>query len=123
MLFSFSFITVQTYLSTRRGTWLFHRVGHNGRPLDQLINRRFIWWFIQLLPYQLVCSLIEMYLNIAMNHEQYQLKPKHRCFSQHIFINDSLPNRILSGTVKVKGDIDHFEEDGIVFKGKDNIIF
>jgi len=113
-----SMVAKQTYLSTRRGTWLFHRVGHDGRPLDQLINRRWVWQLVNLLPYSWVCSFIEIYLNTSMNHEQYQLKPKHRCFSQHIFINDSLPNRILSGTVKVKGDIDYFTEDGVVFKGE-----
>ena len=36
-------------------------------------------------------------------------------------VNDALPNRILSGTITVKGDIDHFTEDGVVFKGESQV--
>jgi hypothetical protein len=32
-------------------------------------------------------------------------------------INDALPNRILSGTVIVKGNIDRFTENGVIFEG------
>jgi len=34
-------------------------------------------------------------------------------------VNDALPNRILSGTVIVKGNIDRFTENGVIFEGKD----
>lgn len=106
------------YLSTRRGSWIFHRVGSNGRPFDQYYHRRFLIFLFRLLPYWLTCSFMEFYLNSVFNHADYQLKPKHRCLSQHIMVNDALPNRILSGTVTVKSDIDHFTEDGVVFKGE-----
>lgn len=33
-------------------------------------------------------------------------------------VNDALPNRILSGTIVVKGNIKRFTEDGIVFEGE-----
>lgn len=41
-----------------------------------------------------------------------------RIFAQHIMVNDALPNRILSGTVVVKGNIKRFTENGIVFEGE-----
>ncbi|OTF73587.1 hypothetical protein BLA29_005025 [Euroglyphus maynei] len=62
-----------------------------------------------------------MQLNSTFNHEDYQLKPKHRVLSQHIMVNDTLPNRILSGTIKVKGNIDHFTENGVVFNGENTV--
>lgn len=104
-------------MSTRRGTWIFNRVGPNGRPFDQLMHRRFINECFNLFPYWLTCSFLEFILNSTFNHEEYQLKPKHRVLSQHIMVNDAMPNRILSGTIKVKSDIDYFTEDGVVFKG------
>ncbi|XP_017492687.1 PREDICTED: dimethylaniline monooxygenase [N-oxide-forming] 5-like [Rhagoletis zephyria] len=70
------------------------------------------------MPYWVTCWFLELYLNSVFNHEDYQLRPKHRCLSQHIMVNDALPNRILSGTVTVKGDIDYLTETGVVFKGE-----
>ena len=106
------------YLSTRSGSWIFHRVASNGRPFDQYMHRRLMKWLFMLVPYSLACWFIELYLNSVFNHDDYQLEPQHRVFSQHIMVNDALPNRILSGTVIVKGDIDHLTENGVVFKGE-----
>lgn len=109
---------MQVYLSTRTGSWVFHRVGSNGRPFDQYMHRRFlIRWLFALVPYWLSCWIVELYLNSVFNHEDYQLRPRHRVLSQHIMVNDALPNRVLSGTVTIKGDIDYLTEDGVVFKG------
>ena len=89
----------------------------NGMPSDIGIHRRLISFLMRLLPYSIVCSFYEKELNQIFDHEEYQLKPKHRCFSQHPMTNDSLPNRILSGDIQIKNDIDHFVKDGVVFKG------
>lgn len=116
-----SYVAKQVYLSTRRGSWIFNRVGTNGRPFDQMMHRRFLVELFNRLPYKVVCHAVEMLLNSTFDHEDYQLRPKHRCFSQHIMVNDALPNRILSGTIKIKSDIDHFTEDGVVFKGETEV--
>lgn len=116
-----SVVAKQVYLSTRRGSWIFNRVGPNGKPFDQYMHRRLFWFFMRYLPYWLVCNFVELQLNSVFNHDDYNLKPKHRCLSQHIMVNDALPNRILSGTIKIKSDIDHFTEDGIVFKGEKEV--
>lgn len=65
----------------------------------------------------MVCSFLERFLNKNFDHARYGLKPKHRCLSAHVTMNDTLPNKILCGTVKVRGDIDRFVENGVIFKG------
>lgn len=116
-----SLVAKQVYLSTRRGTWVQRRVGHEGRPSDMGFHRRFLIFIANLLPYWLLCTIFEWNLNKFFDHEKYGLKPNHRVFSQHVMVNDSLPNRILSGTVAVKGDIAKFTEDGVVFQGDEEV--
>ena len=53
-----------------------------------------------------------------MDHALYNLKPKHRIFAQHVMVNDTLPNRILAGTVQVKTSISSFTENGVIFEGE-----
>lgn len=65
--------------------------------------------------------MVEHMLNSRFDHEKYGLKPAHRVFGQHPMVNDALPNRILSGTVVVKGDIEEFVEDGVIFKGESKV--
>ncbi|KAF7642060.1 hypothetical protein LDENG_00265390, partial [Lucifuga dentata] len=101
-------VTKQLYLSTRRGAWIFNRLSDKGFPSDLLINRLMILlWSV--LPFGLSCSLAERRLNQKLDHSLYNLKPKHRIFSQHPTVNDELPNRILSGTVQVKPNIRRFQ--------------
>lgn len=120
--------TKQVYLSTRRGAWIWNRVGENGLPMDMLFNRvmnviRFA------LPSGVFNSLAEKQLNKRFNHSLYNLKPKHRLFSQHPTVNDDLPNRILSGTVQVKPNIRRIQgssvefEDGSVEENIDLVVF
>lgn len=40
----------------------------------------------------------------------------HRALSQHPTVNDDLPNRILSGLVKVKGNVKEFTERAAIFE-------
>ena len=75
---------------------------------------------LSLLPFGLKCWLFETYANLWFNHNDYQLRPSHRLLSQHPFVNDSLPNRILSGTVVLKSDVKIFTENGVIFDGEEN---
>ncbi|XP_071751654.2 flavin-containing monooxygenase 5-like [Centroberyx gerrardi] len=121
-------VTKQLYLSTRRGAWVLNRVGDNGLPLDMTFNRM-ATSLQSILPFGLFCSLGESQLNKRFNHSLYNLKPKHRLFSQHPTMNDELPNRILSGTVQVKPNIRRFQgssvefEDGSVVEDIDLVVF
>jgi dimethylaniline monooxygenase (N-oxide forming) len=81
--------------------------------MRRYMNAIFSW-----VPYSMSCSAVEWYISGRFNHSDYQLKPKHRIFAQHVMVNDALPNRILSGTVIVKGNIDRFTENGVIFEGE-----
>lgn len=113
-----SAISEQVYLSTRRGAWIIHRVGKNGRPFDIQAMTRFGNFLFNWVPYNIVCWVCEKKADAIFDHELYNVKPSHRIFSQHVMVNDALPNRILSGTVIVKGNIKRFTENGIVFEGE-----
>ncbi|XP_037626548.1 flavin-containing monooxygenase 5-like [Sebastes umbrosus] len=121
-------VTKQLYLSTRRGAWIVNRVSDNGLPSDMLYNRMSIK-VRRILPFELLCSMKERKVNRRFDHSLYNLKPKHRLFSQHPTANDELPNRILSGTVQVKPNIRRFQgssvefADGTVVEDVDLVVF
>nr|XP_037276296.1 flavin-containing monooxygenase 5-like [Rhipicephalus microplus] len=104
---------VKVYLSTRRGSWVLHRVAPNGLPMDTLIQRR----YFQHLPLWVLNHMAERECQRLLNHDLLGLKPRHRLFQQHPTINDALANRVLSGTLVIKGDVDEFTETGVRFRG------
>lgn len=114
-------ICQHVYLSTRRGSWIVHRVGPSGVPFDTVFLTRWFNFLFNTSPYNLTCTVAETYINSRFDHKRYGLKPTHRIFGQHIMVNDALPNRILSGTVTVKGDIREFTEDGVIFEGDEDV--
>ncbi|KFM81852.1 Dimethylaniline monooxygenase [N-oxide-forming] 5, partial [Stegodyphus mimosarum] len=113
-----SSIASQVYLSTRRGAWIIHRVGPKGRPFDLWLMKRFFNIFFNHAPYPIVCYVAEREINNRFDHELYRLKPEHHIFGQHPMVNDALPNRILSGTVQVRGDVKEFTAKGVIFEGE-----
>ena len=84
--------------------------------MDQTINCRVVDFTRKIVPGSIINYVLERKLNQRFNHELYGLKPKHHLFSAHPTINDELPNRIISGTVRVKPDIKQFTETGVVFE-------
>ncbi|RWS12239.1 dimethylaniline monooxygenase [N-oxide-forming] 5-like protein, partial [Dinothrombium tinctorium] len=83
-----------------------YRVGPYGNPFDGLFIRRFIFLLFSILPFSLSNFFFEKLMDYRFDHAKYKLKPKHRLLGQHPMVNDALPNRILSGTVVVKGNIE-----------------
>jgi len=114
-----SIVARKVYLSTRRGSWIISRMSTGGLPVDGYLIRRLNSMLLEYIP-SLANSIIENIVDSRFDHGLYGLKPKHRIFGQHPTVNDSLPNRILSGTVEVKGDIQEFTENGVIFKGDHN---
>ncbi|XP_016316755.1 dimethylaniline monooxygenase [N-oxide-forming] 5-like [Sinocyclocheilus anshuiensis] len=106
----------QVYLSTRRGSWILNRVGDNGVPADMLFKKRMSNWLIQMLPVGFINNFGEKRLNKRFNHKLYGLQPAHSVFNQHPMVNDDLPNRILSGTVSVKPNVQEFRGSSVVFE-------
>ncbi|XP_077487813.1 flavin-containing monooxygenase 5-like isoform X2 [Amblyomma americanum] len=109
-------VAEQVWLSTRRGSWVIGRVGPRGRPFDATYTTRMLNLVVHLLPYSVVCLICESAINQRFDHAAYRLKPKHRILGQHPMVNDALPNRILSGTVLIKGNVKEFTKDGVLFE-------
>lgn len=111
----------QVYLSTRRGTWIMFRLADKGLPADTQLLTRIFDVMNKIAGSHAKNCFLENKANSKFDHSFYRLKPKHRFDAQHLAINDHLPNKILSGTVIVKGDIDRFCEKGVIFKGEENV--
>lgn len=95
------------------------RLGDYGLPVDTQFLTRCFDSIKSVFGMSVANSYVERYLDSKFNHEIFNLRPKHRYFAQHLAINDHLPNKILAGTVIVKGDVERFEEKGAVFKGEE----
>ncbi|XP_033728016.1 dimethylaniline monooxygenase [N-oxide-forming] 5-like [Pecten maximus] len=107
-------VTSQAYLSTRRGSWVLHRVGRNGLPID-FTHSRLVVWANSLCPLRIKEPLARHFLNSRFDHSTYALQPKHSFFAQHPMVNDDLPNRLSSGSVIIKADIKRFTVTGVEF--------
>ncbi|XP_023219415.1 dimethylaniline monooxygenase [N-oxide-forming] 5-like [Centruroides sculpturatus] len=116
-----SYVAQKTYLSTRRGFWILRRTEECGKPYDfDFISRPFAA-MIKYLPFNFTCWFIERKLNKWFNHEIYQLTPSHRVLSQFPTVNDFLPSRILSGRIIIKGNIERFTENGVIFENGESV--
>ncbi|OCT85450.1 flavin containing dimethylaniline monoxygenase 5 gene 1 L homeolog isoform X1 [Xenopus laevis] len=109
-------IAKQVFLSTRRGAWIVNRVSANGYPLDTLKTRRYVYLLNKVLPSSLINYIAENKVNQRFDHDNYGLLPTHRFNGQHPTVNDDLPNRIISGQVKIKCNVKEFKENDVVFE-------
>jgi len=110
------FVSLQIYLSTRSGSWLFNRVYRSGDPVDMCITTRCIFGLRTMLPKKLSIAVAMKDLNSRLDHAKYALQPKYPPFSAHPTINDELPNRIVSGSVIIKANVSRFTETGVEFE-------
>ncbi|XP_042895050.1 flavin-containing monooxygenase 5-like [Parasteatoda tepidariorum] len=117
-----SHVAKQVYLSTKTGAYIMTRVGPKGYPMDYVLLRRYMTFFLDYLPRDACSKYIEMkYLNPKFDHKMYSVQPSYHMFSKDPVINDHIGSKLLSGSVIQKTDIAHFTEDGILFKGDDHI--
>lgn len=114
-----SSVAKQVYLSSRRGTWVLPKIGPGGLPLDATFLRRPSYLMLKYLPYNLVCTISEMFINSSLDHSLYNLKPKHRIWSQHPTASDILPIKLLSGVVVTRGNIKTFTKNGVIFENEE----
>uniref|UniRef100_A0A8C9F015 Flavin-containing monooxygenase n=1 Tax=Pavo cristatus TaxID=9049 RepID=A0A8C9F015_PAVCR len=106
----------QVFLSTKRGTWVMHRVAEGGYPFDFSYLSRFTQLLQSLLPLSVSNFILERKLNMRFDHALYGLFVLTRVFNQHLTINDDLPNRVISGRVRVKPNIKEFTETSAIFE-------
>ncbi|RWS24687.1 hypothetical protein B4U80_09456 [Leptotrombidium deliense] len=114
-----SHVCSQVYMVTRSGTWINHRVNLKGQPVDLLTNTRLMNFITSVLPYNVVCSYFEYYVNTFFDHDLYGLKPKHRILGQHPMANDLISKYIISGKILIRKNIERFTKNGVVFEGMD----
>lgn len=84
-------------------------------PVDMIGLKRSVLKIRKLLPPSFFDNMMENQVNKRFDHSTYCLKPKHRITAQHPTINDDIPNRLASGTLKAKPDIKMFTENGVIF--------
>jgi dimethylaniline monooxygenase (N-oxide forming) len=83
------------------------------------MTRRFTNKIMNCLPIGWIAWYIESsFLNKRFDHKLYGIKPDFGCLSQVPVISDHLPNRLISGRVVVKKNIERFVENGIIFEGE-----
>ncbi|CAC5408467.1 FMO [Mytilus coruscus] len=81
-----------------------------------LYTRRITFALKNVIGGPIIERLAQTKLEQRFDHSIYGLKPKHGILAQHPMVNDELPNRLASGTLKLKPNIKHFTESGVVFK-------
>ncbi|XP_077012004.1 flavin-containing monooxygenase 5 [Tamandua tetradactyla] len=106
----------QVFLSTRRGAWILNRVGDYGYPFDVIFSSRLKYFLSKILGPLVANMYLEKKMNQRFDHAMFGLKPDHRALSQHPTVNDDLPNRIISGLVKVKRNVKEFTETAAIFE-------
>uniref|UniRef100_F6SNY7 Flavin-containing monooxygenase n=1 Tax=Ciona intestinalis TaxID=7719 RepID=F6SNY7_CIOIN len=102
-------------LSTRKGSWIFGRVGGKGYPLDYKFMTRYNLLRMSILPESYTRAELEASLNGVLDHANWGIKPKNGPLNQHPLITSALPDRILNGSVTMKPNVQRFKEDSVVF--------
>jgi dimethylaniline monooxygenase (N-oxide forming) len=90
------------YVSTRRGTWVYNRVGPDGWPVDMYRTNPIIATIQKCSPW-LMNRLIERELGKRFSHELYSLKPNHR----------PLRMRFIVSSLYVHYNLDIFQQNNI----------
>jgi dimethylaniline monooxygenase (N-oxide forming) len=101
-------------LVTRSGAWILNRICDFGEPIDLVFANRFAYFVHKILPRGIVDSTVERKLNARCDHARYGLKPAFSVSQAHPTVNDDLANRIASGTVIIRPNINRFTEDNVV---------
>ena len=102
----------RVYVSTRRGAWVTTRVARGGLPFDYWSNCR----FIKDLPFVLQQWIfLRKFYKLDINYKHLGLLPETGYFSGATITNDELTNRIPTGTLLIKPNIDHFSANGVAF--------
>ncbi|GFR28194.1 dimethylaniline monooxygenase 5 [Trichonephila clavata] len=117
-----STLAKQVYLSTRSGSWIFPRVGPHGVPMDYALLRRYLTTLQEIVPINVSSKFIEkLFLNPKFNHDLYNLRPQYPVFCKDPSINDTLPLKLISGSVILKKNVKYFVENGVMFEGDEKI--
>ncbi|XP_034369423.1 flavin-containing monooxygenase 5-like [Arvicanthis niloticus] len=109
-------VAAQVFLSTRQGAWIWNRVWDHGDPMDTTVFTRYNRAVQKVYPRYLINRHMEKKLNARFNHANYGLLPQHRILDQRTVLSDDLPNRIITGKVKIKPNVKAFTPTSAIFE-------
>ena len=105
------------YVSTRRGCYIFERLGAKGRPTDMQLSRAG-----QLMPTFIRKAFASGFVNTKYNLANFGLQPTGSFYvTQYPIMNDALPHRVITGSIVVKNGIKEVTETAVVFDGGDMV--
>lgn len=115
-------------MATRRGAWIWNRVFDNGYPFDMFLISHLFYNILKVAP-GLAQTFMQRKLLRRFDLENFGLTPLHNLFDQSPTISDELPNRIMSGSIAIKPNIEKIIgpktcqfEDGTIVDDIDAII-
>ncbi|XP_078332584.1 flavin-containing monooxygenase 5-like isoform X2 [Crassostrea virginica] len=111
-----SCVASQVFLSTRTGAWVFNRITEYGCPFDIIMSTRSTRKIRSLVSFVKgkEDNLVKL-LNKRFDHAKFSLQPKYSPTAMAPTINDDLPNRIISGAIKIKSNVKKFTRTGVEF--------
>lgn len=102
---------------------VFNRVGPNGYPVDYILLRRYLTFFLDIFPIEWCSKYLEtFYIDPKFDSNFYFVKPKYHLFTKDPVLNDAIGSKLLSGSVIQKGAVKRFTENGVVFDGEDGVV-
>jgi dimethylaniline monooxygenase (N-oxide forming) len=109
----------QVYISTRSGCYVFTRLGRGGQPIDFDISRA-----TQLIPLPLEIALKfhPGLVNNKVDMQNFGLQPT-GTLGVHKFpiINDDIQHRIITGSIKVKGNVKEIAQNSVTLEGGETL--
>ncbi|KAH6940555.1 hypothetical protein HPB50_000576 [Hyalomma asiaticum] len=110
-------VAEQVFLSIRRANWVVPR-HYGGVPIDVAFSKQLFMFLYDYIPTRVSSWFMQYVANSAFDHKTLGLEPQHQLLSQYAVINSALPEKVLNGQVKFRGEIEAFTELGVIM---DNI--
>ncbi|CAB4017658.1 Dimethylaniline monooxygenase [N-oxide-forming] 5, partial [Paramuricea clavata] len=107
----------QVYISTRSGCYVFTRLGRGGQPLDFSISRA-----TQLIPLAILAKLLPGLVNNKVDFRNFGLQPTGTLgVNKFPIVNDEIQHRIITGMLKVKGNVKEIAENSVTLQGGETL--
>ena len=107
----------QVYLSSRSGCYIMTRLNRGGQTLDSSFTRA-----LSLLPLQKLLKFHPCLVNNKVDFRNMGLEPTGALLVDKFpIVNDAIHHRVITGCIKVKGDVEKIAENSITIKGGETL--